>query len=225
MSQEIKFCPNCNNILNITKNPPKKKQTSQFQQIAETPNTISEMSNNSSVDEEQDEHGDKQNEVVDESKKIEEILSKLEKGETVADAEYNDLRFEQFTKHKNYTKLDKKLKPEIQAKLIAHYEKLEDATSAYYMCNICYYSKPIEAGTLIMTKMSTGVTGTYMNYDKLKNRVYNKMLGYTRNYICYNDKCASHNDPSKREAVIYRVGSNVQAWYTCKTCQTYWKGE
>lgn len=216
MSQEVKFCPNCNNILNITKNPPKKKQTVQAQQILDTPDTISDIASN--LDEEP-------NDIFDDSKNIEDLLKKLENNEKIIDTDFGDLRFEQLTKHKYYTKLDKKTKLAVQAKLTSHYEKIEDNTSAYYSCVICSYSKPIEPQTLILTKISSGITGTYMNYDKLKNRSHNKMLGYSRNYICYNDKCVSHNDHEKREAVIYRIGSSIQAWYTCCACQTYWKGE
>lgn len=223
MSQEVKFCPNCNNILNITKNPPKKKQTAQIQQIVDTPDTISDTMSMNSEDEQKDEA---QTEINNDSETIEMLLKKLENNEKISVNDFGDLRFEQFTKHKYYTKLDKKTKSIVQAKLISHYEKLEDNTSAYYSCVICSYSKPIEPGTLILTKISTGITGTYMNYDKLKNRVHNKMLGYSRNYICSNDKCVSHNDHSKREAVIYRIGStSTQAWYTCCACQAYWKGE
>lgn len=227
MSQDIKFCPNCNNILNITKNPPKKKQTTQLQQLIETPNTVSVDSPNNSSDEYSSDEDNENNQIGESNDGgiIEAILKKLENGEKISDSSFNDLRLEQFTKHKYYTKLDKKSKALIQSKLISYFEKIEDTTNAFYSCVICSYSKPIEPGTLILTKISSGITGTYMNYDKLKNRINNKMLGYTRNYICYNDKCISHKDHTKREAVIYRIGSNIQAWYTCCACQFYWKGE
>lgn len=223
MSQEIKFCPNCNNILNITKNAPKKKQTINVQQLIDTPDTISETM--SSDNDNNNIQNSNENINLNEEKIIENLLKKLESGEKLSDTDIGDLRLEQFTKHKYYTKLDKKTKTSIQSKLIEYFEKVEDNTSAYYSCMVCSYSKPIEPGTLILTKISNGIIGSYMNYDKLKNRVHNKMLGYSRDYICYNEKCASHKDHTKREAVIYRIGSNMQAWYTCCECQTYWKGE
>jgi hypothetical protein len=223
MSQEVKFCPNCDNILNITKNPPKKKQTGQIFPENDTPNTVS--NSESDTDSNLPDNEMEQQEVVDNSTKVENIIVKLQKDEVVPDTYFGDLRLEQFIKNKAYIKLDKKTKPLVQAKLISYYEKIEDITSAYYFCGICSYSKPIDAGTLIASKMNSGVTGTYMNYDKLKNRKHNKMLGYTRNYKCDNSKCVSHTDHSKREAVIYRIGGNVQAWYTCRACESYWKGE
>ena len=244
MSLEIKFCPNCINILNITKNPPKKKQVALSAPDLETPNTVSgsesdseddnlsQTSKNSSDSDSENENDNnednkEQKEIADNLAKVEKIIGKLEKGESVPDTDFGEFRLEQFTKHKAYMKLDKKIKPTVQAKLISYYEKVDDATSAYYACDICSYSKAIEPGTLISSRMSTGVTNTYMNFDKLKNRAHNKMLGYTRNYICVNKNCVSHGDHSKREAVIYRVGNSIQAWYTCRApnCQAYWKGE
>lgn len=220
MSLEIKFCPNCNNILNITKNPPKSKQTVQVQQNIETPNTISDTETSDSEDE-----YDEQDDTQDDSTKIEKILEKLAKSEVVTDAELGDFKFEQFMKHKTYQKMDKKTKSTLQAKLASFYEKLEDSTSAYYFCGICSYAKPIEAGTLVASRTSSGSTNMYMNMDKLKNRVHNKMLPFTRNYICTNTKCISHTDHTKREAVMFRVGNSIQSWYTCTACQSNWKGE
>lgn len=214
MSLEIKFCPTCNNILNITKNPPKNKQVNQLQTI-KTPETISVS----------DEENQVVDDIMDDSKKIEQIIEKIANNKNVDDAELGDFKLEQFLKHKTYQKLEKKIKQNVQLKLTSFYEKIEDATSAYYHCAICSYSKPIDAGTLIASRMSSGATNMYINMDKLKNRVNNSILPYTRNYICTNPKCVSHNDHTKREAVMFRIGSSVQMWYTCCACQNSWKGE
>ncbi len=211
---EIKFCPTCNNILNITKNPPKNKQAGPIQNL-ETPNTVSATDN-------EDQQPD---DVMDDSTKIEQIINKLANNEAVSENDLGDFKLEQFLKHKTYQKLDKKIKPNVQVKLTTFFEKLEDATSAYYHCGICSYTKPIEPGTLVASRMSSGATNMYMNMDRLKNRVHNSILPYTRNYICTNKNCVSHNDHSKREAVMFRVGSSVQVWYTCCACQSSWKGE
>jgi hypothetical protein len=162
---------------------------------------------------------------MDDGTKIEQIIEKLSTNQNVTDNELGDFKLEQFLKHKAYQKLDKKIKPTVQTKLTAFYEKLEDATSAYYHCGICSYAKPIEPETLVASRMGSGSTNMYMNMDKLKNRVNNSILPYTRNYICTNKNCVSHNDHTKREAVMFRVGSSVQMWYTCCACQSNWKGE
>ena len=218
MSLEIKFCPTCNNILNITKNPPKNKQNIQIiqnLQIENTPETVSDSNN----------EGEPIGIEDDEITKIQQIIEKLSKNENVDDNELVDFKLEQFLKHKSYQKLEKKIKQNVNLKLTSFYEKIEDATNAYYFCAICSYFKPIEAGTLVASRMSTNGANVYMNMDKLKNRVNNGMLPYTRNYICTNDKCVSHKDHSKREAVMFRIGTSVQMWYTCCACQNSWKGE
>ena len=223
MSLEIKFCPTCNNILNITKNPPKYKQNIQNIQNMNTPDTISVTDNNDSDNE--NKNMEKQIEPEDETQKLDQMIEKMANNQNVDESELVDFKLEQFLKNKTYQKLDKKTKQNVQLKLTSFYEKIEDATSAYYYCTICLYYKPIEPGTLVTSRMSTNGANMYMNMDKLKNRVNNGILPYTRNYICTNEKCVSHKDHSKREAVMFRIGSSVQMWYTCCACQSSWKGE
>lgn len=224
MSLEIKFCPTCNNILNITKNPPKNKQIGQIDDVGVgTPDTVSDSANeNKIVDKIVDNVIDN---VVDDAKKIDQIILKLSNDQNVTENEMIDFKLEQFIKNKIYQKLDKKTKPIVQAKLIAFYEKIEDSTSAYYHCVICSYTKPIESGMLVASRTNYGDTKIYLNTDKLKNKVNNSILPYTRNYICINKNCISHTDHTKREAVMYRIGNSIQVWYTCCECKNSWKGE
>lgn len=219
MSLEIKFCPTCNNILNITKNPPKNKQILQIQNF-ETPHTMSGNDDEIDVDNKNNLQTD-----GDDYSKIEEIINKIAKNEEINETELGDFKLEQFMKHKTYQKLDKKIKPNVQTKLTTFFEKLEDSVSAYYFCGICCYSKPIESGTLVASRMGSGASNMYMNMERMKNRVNNYILPYTRNYICTNKNCESHKDPKKREAVMFRVGNSVQTWYTCCECKSSWKGE
>lgn len=146
------FCPNCNNILDITKNPPKNKNVG-----SETPSTISETEEKPS--------------------------KRIDKSEDIAGA------------------------------------------GAYYFCKNCAYSKAMESGTLILSKTNSRSVNSYMNMDKLKNKIYSNILPFTRNYICINKSCESHKDSSKREAVFYRLSDSTQVWYTCRACSNYWKGE
>jgi uncharacterized Zn finger protein (UPF0148 family) len=220
MSREIKFCPNCDNILDITKNPQKKNNNEYIQQIEQTPTTISDV--NSDINEDLDINTENINSTEN---IIKDLLIKIKDGKTVNETEILDYKLEQFVKNKFFIEQDKKTKSIIQSKLISLIEKIEDYINWYYTCNVCYYYKSIESGALIMTETNTESSNTYMNYDKLKNRKHNKMLGYTRNYICNNTKCVSHKDATKREAVMYRIGNNMQIWYTCRECESYWKGE
>jgi len=100
----------------------------------------------------------------------------------------------------------------------------EKIIGGFYICKNCLYSEPIESGTLIFNKISLRTSNKYVNIDKLKNKSYMNVLPYTRNYECINKKCESYKDPSKREAVFYRLQNSTQVYYTCNVCQSYWKG-
>lgn len=231
---EIKFCPNCDNILNISKNPPKARQNFLVQNL-ETPDTVTDNgdikadlnSDNESLNSEisEDKNDDIENEISNDQEKMDVIINKIISSGVINDPNMNDLKLEQFLKNKTYQKLDKKTKSSVSSKLISYYEKIDDTTSAYYYCGICSYAKPIESGTLVASRMCSGFTNSYMNTDRLKNKVNDKMLPFTRNYICINNKCESHINHNKREAVIYRIGGSIQAWYTCCECKSHWKGE
>jgi len=217
------FCPNCDNILNISKNPPKSSNLGVIGNLS-TPDTISNSSD-SDMDIEK-ENDDKQIEL------FEQTITKLLAGEIIPDSTLSEINFIQLTKNKTYQKLDKKQKSLIQSKLSSYIEKMDDATNAYYFCKNCLYSKIIDAGSLIVTRAAGGGADTtvtkYVNFNKLRNRIYNKSLPITRNYICINDKCDTNKTDKLRkdkEAVFYRLGTSIQVWYTCKVCGNSWQGE
>jgi len=217
------FCPNCDNILDISKNPPKHKQTTLKQEI-DTPATVSDSDNESS-----DSGSDKEeiNDIKGEPDvdKINEIIVKLADDKKVPDGEISDYKLEQFTKHKTYQKLDKKTKSSVLIKLTSFFDKIDDATSAYYFCKNCMYSKAIDPATLISSRISSGTSTEHTNPDRLKNRIHSKILPFTKNYICTNDKCPSHKDMKQKEAVFFRIGGSMQVWYACRACESYWEGE
>ena len=228
------FCPKCDNILDISKTQPKANRR-QIAPPIETPDTVSSSDDeNNSIDTDND---DNENKIVKKEKKlepdikesdnskIEEILMRMVNDEKLSDIDFSEYKMEQFIKNKAYTGLERKTKITVHEKLISIFDKIEDITSAFYVCKNCFYSKAIGGGTLISSKMEIGVGGTYMNLDKLKNRAHCKMLPLTKNYICPSATCKSHKDNSKREAAFFRIGENLQIWYVCKECNSYWKGE
>jgi len=205
------FCPNCNNVLDISKTSLKNSKLSAI--ISETPTTVSDVE-------------ETETETETEKDNISEIINNLLNDIVVDEKNIQLYNMDEFLKHSEYLKLDKKQKTIIQNKLTMYFGKIDDSINAYYVCSNCTYSKGIESGSIIMSK--NGISNTlelYINYDKLKNKIYSKVLPITKNFICINDKCESHKDPKKREAVFYRIGRSLQVWYTCKACQKYWKGE
>ena len=197
------FCPNCNNILDISKNVPKA-------------NTILGTSTPTSVSSDAPKKDDSQN-------LIKNILKNIVDGNELSNQDLKSIDIDKIIHDEEYKKMDKANKKKIDDILSSIHTNLDSATGAYYVCRTCFYSKAIETKTLITSRACEGLSSGYVNTEKFKNMVYNKALPLTRAYICTNKDCKSHKNHDKREAVFFRDG--MQVWYACKSCQSYWKGE
>jgi hypothetical protein len=197
------FCPICNNILDISKTVPKIISNIDDK----TPNEISSNTESDGL----------------KTDIIENTLQKIIDNDDVTTGELKKLDIEKITQHDFYKKLSKTNKKKVDDKLLYIRKELDLAISAFYICNNCQYSKPIDQQTLITSRVNDDISNNYTNTEKFKNMVYNKALPVTRNYICKNKDCTSHKKHDMREAVFYRNG--MQVWYTCKACKSYWKGE
>lgn len=216
------FCPNCDNVLDISKNQLKQKLSVNFDQ--ETPSTVSDTNSTDSSTSTDTDQNEKNNDKL-----IADVIEDLLNNNVISDTTFNEIKMDQIIKHKSYQQLDKKQKALVQSKISSYLDKIDDATSAYYVCNNCSYSEIIPSGTVLISKMSGNTSSNnYVNYDKLKNRMYSKILPFTRNYICTNADCPTLSTDSKikkeKEAVFYRIPGSMQAWYTCNVCGSYWKG-
>jgi Fe2+ or Zn2+ uptake regulation protein len=208
------FCPNCDNIYSITKNPP--VQTVQGQQggkqysESETPTSISDSETNSDND----------------------IISMILKTGNY-NKETNMKTIDEITKTPAYKKLSSKDKVFVKNKLmeqLSQEDKIKlmetntakSTSNAYFICKNCGTYEQIAQGTLVMSKLSTEGNHDFIDNTNYKNMIHVKTLPITRNYICPNDKCGSHKDHEKREAVFFRMGTQYRVRYVCKTCQISW---
>jgi ribosome assembly protein YihI (activator of Der GTPase) len=206
-----KFCPNCDNILDIGKTSPKQQKL----HIIDTPTTISESES--------------------EKDNVSYIIEKLLNNKYVSSGELQEINGDKkilkqiFTSHEEYKSLNKKDQSFIDKKineLSEEFETKEDESIvAYYVCKKCFFSKKMEKQTVVVIRNSEDNTDSYINMNKFKNAIYNNTLPRTRRFICINKSCPSHKDNDKREAVFYRLPDSTQVYYTCCTCQSYWKGE
>ena len=89
-----------------------------------------------------------------------------------------------------------------------------------YICRICGHKSSITPGTVLFVRPSKQIVKTYSPINI--NKIYDPTFPVTRNYICPNEKCDSHNDSSKREAIFYRIPTTYDIQYICKTCTTVW---
>jgi hypothetical protein len=90
---------------------------------------------------------------------------------------------------------------------------------AYFICKYCKNSRPIKPGTKIYSKKygTAGITET-KNYTYA---IYDNTLARTRNYICKNPKCESHENDAVREAALTK-NAMEQIVYICTSCSTHW---
>lgn len=91
----------------------------------------------------------------------------------------------------------------------------------YFMCKYCGNSKPIKPGTLIYSKNYGGHDTTEI--EDYSNMIHDQTLPRTKNYICKNENCETHNDDSLREAILIKNMSD-QIVYVCTSCTTSWTG-
>lgn len=104
--------------------------------------------------------------------------------------------------------------------------KLSTTTvKAYFKCSNCGYTQEIEQGTLILSKAPENKKNSDYISDQstYKYMINDDTLPHTRNYICPNKECKSHNDYSLRDAVWFKPYRNSYTIVTiCKACQTTW---
>lgn len=197
----MQFCPKCDNIMDIGKSAPKISIT----QI--TPNTVS-----SDTKEEVNSISSKNNDI---SKLIE--MYKNGDNITMFKIDIKDL-----TSYPDFIKLKDADKNNI-IKIIKSTE-IDDSLSAYRICKNCSYYEKLVGKTLVLSRMNLGssISGI-QDLSKYKYMIYDKTLPHTRDYVCKNEKCLSHKDLTKRDAVWFRPQSNsYSTCYACVACSMVW---
>jgi hypothetical protein len=196
------FCPNCNNVFDITKGA--------TQNGGSKTNSLIGGANNED---------------------FEKLISKLLKNEDVSENEIINISIDDLIKNQSYKKLKNKQREYIYNKiqdLLPNEKKnvakeeikhSEIQNKAYFICNNCGNRKPIDPGTLIFSKVSSDVAQSYSSSDVLDMK-YSDILPRTRKYICPNSKCESHNNPDKREAIFFRMNNAFKIKHICQACNT-----
>ncbi len=211
------FCPNCKNLLDITRN---------VKPVENLTETNSEMSITSEFEEPQTNMtGGKSDDDI-----IQDIIVKAQNDTLTLDdlvSVINENDMDKIKKHPEFKKIDDKQKETIFNKIIniltSKQNNVVDTSHAvkiFYICKTCGYDEQIKEGTLIFSRSSDTSyhDNIYYNYEDL---IYDQTLPNTRNYNCPNKECKSHTDFSLKEAVFKRFnGYNLR--YVCKACKTSW---
>jgi DNA-directed RNA polymerase subunit M/transcription elongation factor TFIIS len=195
----MQFCPNCNNILDISKTAP--KNTVDFS----TPTTVSDSDDGQS--------------------KIEKLVNVLKNPDiSHDDIEYflEGIDLKTVIKHTSYLSLSQKDKDIVNKNI----NTLSDAeiSSFYKVCTNCTYHQKISSRDLIISKISIDTSTIYDDIKKYTYMRYDSTLPHTRDYICPNKLCESLKDYSKRDAVWFRpFQSYYQTYFVCCDCGEVWQ--
>jgi hypothetical protein len=202
------FCPNCNNVFDVV------KASSQFGGYM---SNLSESSDFATV--------------MKGGLDYETILKKvLKTNEALTQNEIEQLSINDLVKSNVYKKLKFKEKeyvfnkiqdllPTEKKKIFKEESIKQPSELAYFICNNCGYMKKIEDGTLVFSRVSQNVAQSYATTD-ITNMKHSDILPRTRKYICPNEKCQSHTNPLKREAVFFRMNNTFKVKYICLSCDT-----
>ena len=158
------------------------------------------------------------------------FFKKIKAGEKLTESDISKISYNNLKNDERYERMTKKDQNNIRKKIKAidkdFYNDNDDENNnenishgAFYICKFCSNYKKIKPGEIIYSK-NYEQTDDSDNYY-FKNLVHDNTLPRTKNYICGNSKCKTHNDPSLKEAVLTK-NSLGQIIYICCECKKHW---
>ena len=205
------YCPECSNVFDITKSVGKQKGGELTEESLETTSSSESLQTTTG--------GANINELIDK------ILTN-----TIEQNDLSGITLDILTKSVDYKKLKAKdkeyvynklqdLLPTEEKKIMKEEAVTKKIEKAYFICNNCGYTKPIEEGTLIFSRVSSDISQNYSGSD-LNDMKYSSIIPRTRKYLCPNKECESHTNPIKRDAVFFRLNNTFRIKYICLACGT-----
>ncbi len=96
----------------------------------------------------------------------------------------------------------------------------EEEGKLIYYCQLCGFK---QESTKTLISQNSYSKSNIASFGSRKNYVYDKTLPRTAKYVCPNDKCETHKDPEKKEAIFFNEGDSLKHIFICRSCQTEWK--
>lgn len=190
----MEFCPKCNNIMDISRTPSK--------MIVQEPTTISQTTTENI------------------KKRDDEYLKVINMFKNQIDLTGQKINVDELQKHKDFVSLKDKDKKDLLNILKTNED---DSLNAYYICKNCSHSERLIKRTNVLNKMYMGSVSGYNNVEMFKYYVNDKTLPHTRDYVCRNKSCQTHNNPEKKDAKWFRTNQNsYTTYYACTVCETVW---
>jgi hypothetical protein len=126
------------------------------------------------------------------------------------------------TSSPEFTKLKDTQKNDLLKKIKS--SEIDESVTAYRICRNCSYYDRLSNRTLILSRMNleASLSGV-VDLKKYKYIIHDRTLPHTRDYICKNEKCESHKNHEKRNAVWFRpLLNSYSTYYGCLSCETIW---
>lgn len=195
----MKYCPKCDNIMDIRRTIPKENINTDTNTISETTTTDQKnLINNNNVIK---------------------IINMFKNNIDITNEKIN---IDEVINHSEYTKLKEKERKDL-LKILKTIE--DDNINAYIICKNCSYFEKLTNRTLILNKMSNNVTNIteLKDYSKYKYIKYDNTLPHTRDYVCKNKDCKTYKDYKLKDAKWFRPNKNTyETLYICCVCDTIW---
>jgi len=222
------FCPNCNNVFNITRGTTQlggelERQKDMFPDITTTESTTDSTteSTTGNMTPTSQEGGDDINDIINKILDNEEITT-----DTIGNIPFDDIiksitykKLKGKDKEIVFNKIQDILPVEQKQVIQENQEKKQQFEYSYFRCTNCGFLKKIEPRTLIFSKVSSDIAQNYVTSD-VSIMKHSDILPRTRKYICPKKDCESHTNPEKREAVFFRMNNTFRVKYICTTCDT-----
>ena len=241
------FCKNCNHILEMTRVLPNFEQREEAQELLNTA-TPDELSNTEAETEivvddndtndktkgdkdddvDQNEESDAESDVESEPERDDEaeefyatILQAVENDQALTNEQLAQIDVKKMIKTDYYRAL--KSKSVIKKKILGMIEDMgnsDDNTTFYLFCTNCGYSRSLDSGFHILSKNPEGVASIhdYSDESKIRNAVHYGIYPRTREFICPNKECETHQKNNDTEAVFMRDEDTYRMIYVCTTC-------
>lgn len=246
-----RFCPNCQNLMDCTKNIKVQNDLTNSDGKA----MVGEQTGGGEVTEgknkQQSTSGKKKTTAgstlrkkkkkeldtlkVTEGTDIDKIIRKLAKGKDVA-IPFN-ITLGQIETTKSYQKLDEDKKKKVIDKIkgkahryqriiikeseLTREENDEGTNQSYFICNSCKYFTSIKPGTVISSFIYNSKKESSTAFDYENMKNY-LTLPHSKVHKCKNKNCPTHQDIKLRDVVDFRVGKGYEISHMCMVCNTYW---
>ena len=130
-----------------------------------------------------------------------------------------DIKFsrDQMTRNKKFAALSM----EDKNKMYEIFKQDGGGIDAMFSCNNCGWSKVIKNSTKLYS-FDTKDNVKKILPDEYLLLVNNPIYSRTKDYTCKNDKCPTHKDFTKKEAIFYHGSKDLNVTYVCTECLSSW---